>query len=235
MTSSNSNPMTTHPHPRLHLASGTQFGHVSGPPWRRTPHKLVEVTQEIAVGPGLHLLVAPNGSGKTTLLRTLAGLHAPLQGRPEIAGLVHYVADELRLDPELRPRTLFQAWFNSAALSRAHELAALFRLDVDGTIGKQSRGNRQKVTLIVAETLASCSGASVLLLDEPLTGLDAGTRATVAEHWAATPAVLRLVVLHEPGSVRRADSIFTIKQGTLRHVRERKNPPAAEPCLTLCQ
>jgi ABC-2 type transport system ATP-binding protein/manganese/iron transport system ATP-binding protein len=194
----------------------------------------VTTTDRISVGPGLHLLVAPNGSGKTTLLRTLAGLHPAIHGSPSIKGRVHYVSDELRMDPELAPRTLFQAWFTSGALSQACELADKFKLDLKCAIGKHSRGNRQKVLLVVAETLAARAGSTVLLMDEPFTGLDAGTRDIVAAHWASTPSILRLVVLHELESVAQADSLFTIAGGTLHHTRERKGRTWAETAFTLC-
>ncbi len=195
---------------------------------------LVNTTAEISVGPGLHLLVAPNGSGKTTLLRTLAGLHPAIHGSPTIKGRVHYVSDELKMDGELAPRALFQAWFTNGALKQAHELAEKFKLDLKCAIGKHSRGNRQKVLLIVAETLAAHAPSTVLLMDEPFTGLDGGTRDTVAAHWASTPSVLRLVVLHELESVGQADSLFTIAKGTLHHTRERKDRSWAEISCTLC-
>lgn len=226
--------MSTPSTPHLHLPAGAQFGHRCGPPWRRTTKTLVTLIEEINLSAGLHLLVAPNGSGKTTFLRTIAGLHPILSGQHSIGGRMHYVADELRMDPELTPRALFKAWFTADALPRALELAELLKLDVRCAIGKQSRGNRQKVLIIVAETLAAGPEPSLLLLDEPMTGLDAQTRDIVAAHWAGTPSVLRLVVLHELESVRKADSLLTITQGSLRHTRERRGASWAETCISLC-
>jgi ABC-2 type transport system ATP-binding protein/manganese/iron transport system ATP-binding protein len=220
--------------PQLNVPAGAQFGHRSRLPFGKKHRVLVNAATEMTVGPGLHLLVAPNGSGKTTLLRTLAGLHPALQGSPSIVGRVHYVSDELKMDPELKPASLFGAWFANGALKHARQLAEKFKLDVNCAIGKHSRGNRQKVLLIIAETLAAHAGSTVLLMDEPFTGLDSGTRDTVAAHWASTPKILRLVVLHELESVGQADSLFTIAKGTLRHTRERKGPTWAETCCTLC-
>ncbi len=208
-------------HPSLHIAAGTRFGHRVGCAWQRTARVLVEATADVSAGPGLHLLVAPNGAGKTTLMRTLARLHPALHGQPAVKGRVHYVSDDLRMDAELAPHTLFRAWLRAEALAFAGQLADRLKLDVRQSIGKHSRGNRQKVLLIIAEALAAHSGASVLLLDEPLTGLDASTREVVTGFWAETPSILRFVVLHELESLRAADSLFTIAQGTLRHVCER--------------
>ncbi len=220
--------------PQLHIPAGAQFGHRCGPPWRRSTRTLVTLREEITLGAGLHLLVAPNGSGKTTFLRTIAGLHPGLHGQPTISGRMHYVADELRMDPELTARALFRSWFSAEGLGKALELAELLKLDLRCDIGKLSRGNRQKVLLIVAETLAGGQESSLLLLDEPMTGLDAQTRDIVAAHWAATPSILRLVVLHELESVRRADSLLTITHGTLKHTREHRGAPWAETCISLC-
>jgi ABC-2 type transport system ATP-binding protein/manganese/iron transport system ATP-binding protein len=220
--------------PQLNVPAGAQFGHRSRLPFGKNHRVLVNAATEMTVGPGLHLLVAPNGSGKTTLLRTLAGLHPALHGSPTIRGRVHYVSDELKMDPELKPASLFGAWFANGALTHARQLAEKFKLDLRCAIGKHSRGNRQKVLLIIAETLAAHASSTVLLMDEPFTGLDAGTRDTVAAHWASTPTILRLVVLHELESVGQADSLFTIAKGTLHHTRERKGPTWAETCCTLC-
>lgn len=220
--------------PQLTIPAGSQFGHRGNWASRRKPRVLVEVTEGISIGPGLHLLVAPNGAGKTTLLRTLARLHPALHGAPSTIGHVHYVSDELKMDAELKPRTLFNAWFKDEGLAYARQLADKFELDLNCAIGKHSRGNRQKVLLIIAETLAADGRPNVLLMDEPFTGLDAGTRQAVADYWASTPSIVRLVVLHELEAVTHADSLFTIAKGTLRHTRERKGRSWAETSCTLC-
>ncbi|MEN3943760.1 ATP-binding cassette domain-containing protein [Prosthecobacter sp. SYSU 5D2] len=206
----------------LHIPEGTRFGYRAGPPWKRQARCLVEAAQGVHAGPGLHLLVAPNGSGKTTLLRTLAGLSSPLAGRVTTEAQVHYYADELRADPEMKPRTFFRAWFKGPSLAAAEELAATLRLDLKCPIGKLSRGNRQKVLLILAEVKAAQSPKSVLLMDEPLTGLDAETREQVTALWATThTAAMRLVIMHELECVRQADSLLTIARGQLRHATGR--------------
>lgn len=208
--------------PLLHIRAGTRFGFRAGPPWNRKPRCLVETTEEISAGPGLHLFVAPNGSGKTTLLRTLAGLAPALEGEARTQGRVHYVSDELRADGEMKPRTILKAWFKGKARERAEQLADTLQLNLNCPVAKLSRGNRQKVLLILAEVKVAFSGAGVLLMDEPLTGLDAETRAVVTELWATadTPA-MRLIIMHELESVRQADSLLTITGGKLRHARER--------------
>ena len=217
--------------PRLRLGPGTQFGHQTGVPWNRKARVLVEVAEEINLQSGLHLLVAPNGAGKTTLLRTLAGLHPALSGAPDIVGRVNYVSDALQMDGELLSRTLLHSWFCDEALMYAVQLADRLNLDLGCQIGKLSRGNRQKVVLIAAETLAASSAPSLLLLDEPLTGMDAETRAVVADLWASSgSSVLRLVVLHELEAVKQADSLCTVVGGLLRHITSRHGGSWMETC-----
>lgn len=206
----------------LHIPDGTRFGYRTGPPWKRQARCLVEAEEGMSAGPGLHLLVAPNGSGKTTLLRTLAGLYPALAGGVTTSAQVHYFADELRADPEMKPRTFFRAWFKGESLASAEQLAGDLRLDLKCPIGKLSRGNRQKVLLILAEVKAAQSSASVLLMDEPLTGLDAETREQVTRLWATTnTTAMRLVIMHELECVRQADSLLTITRGRLKHATSR--------------
>ncbi len=138
---------------------------------------------DLALGPGLHLLLGPNGSGKTTLLRCLCGAHRRARGAVTIDGL------DPRLDPEARRRiallsaepelpdvlTVDEAWSQLAAIRGAPlwDGAALRRaLDVPGhlPLSHCSAGQRR-----LAELLAAAAGdPGVLLLDEPLANLDPG-------------------------------------------------------------
>lgn len=208
--------------PLLHIPAGTCFGYRAGPFWARRTHILVRVEEAVETGPGLHLLVAPNGVGKTTLLRGLAGLARPLQGTPTRHGVVRYFADELRSDPELKARAIFRAWFGGGALALAETLAAELRLSLTTPAGKLSRGNRQKILLILAEVQARLGGPALLLMDEPLTGLDAETRAQVLDMWAGAGAgAMRLVITHELEAVKEADSLLTIAGGRLLRTTQR--------------
>ncbi len=218
----------------LLIPSGTRFGYRTGLPWKRTSQCLVEVAGDIHASTGLHLLVAPNGSGKTTLLRTLAGLSPALKGQVKTAAQVHYFADELRVDPEMKSRTFFRAWFKGEALASTENLADILGLNLTTPIGKLSRGNRQKVLLILAEVKAAQSESSVLLMDEPLTGLDAETREQVTQLWAtASTRTMRLVIMHELECVREADSLLTIAHGQLRHATKRQGNTWMETYRTL--
>jgi ABC-2 type transport system ATP-binding protein len=137
-------------------------------------------------------LVGPNGAGKTTLLRVLAGLHAPTRGNAEIMGksvlgehelVRHHVGFAPDSPPAYEELTVDQfLHFIAAAyqLSRSEADEAIdFWLDNlwlsarrDARIKELSRGMRQRVTL--ARTFLP--RPHVLLLDEPLVGLDPAGR-----------------------------------------------------------
>ena len=130
-------------------------------------------------------LVGPNGSGKTTLLRLMAGLASPSEGTigpkptkksvalvPQQHGLKMWmplvVSDVLRMS-RFRNRGLVKRF----RLADRHIMAeAAERMDVldlaNRQFGELSGGQRQRV--MVAQALA-CD-ADVLLMDEPITGLD---------------------------------------------------------------
>jgi len=144
-------------------------------------------------------LAGPSGAGKSTLLRIIAGLVRPDRGRVECEGEVWLdTAHGVNLAPERRrcgyvfqDYALFghlRVWQNvaypvrgqprAARRARAHELLERFGLGhrADARPGTLSGGERQRVA--VARALARAP--SVLLLDEPLSALDARTRARAA-------------------------------------------------------
>ena len=143
-------------------------------------------------GPGTSTaLVGPNGSGKTTLLEVLAGLLPPESGRllpaaPRVALVTqdhHHrwlpltVAEVVRMGRFGRsplPRRF-------SARDRAAVDDAVTRLEVGDLlhrqVGELSGGQRQRV--LVAQALAR--HAPLLLLDEPITGLDLASQERILE------------------------------------------------------
>lgn len=127
--------------------------------------------------------LGPNGAGKSTTIRVLMGLLKAGAGSarifdrdcwsegPQIRRDVGYVAGDVRLYSWLTTRRAL------AMLSRIHGkdlrpagflLAERFRLEPDLPIRKMSRGNRQKVALV----LAMAHAPKLVILDEPTSGLD---------------------------------------------------------------
>jgi ABC-2 type transport system ATP-binding protein len=127
--------------------------------------------------------LGPNGAGKTTTIRTLLDMLHPTRGSARIFGL-----DSRRDSVAIRARLgnlpgdfgygkqadgkealrLLARLRGIEGLGRAESLAARFRADLDRPLGQLSRGNRQKVGLI----LATFHSPELLILDEPTSGLD---------------------------------------------------------------
>jgi len=127
--------------------------------------------------------LGPNGAGKTTTIRCLLDLLRPTAGTIEILGLdprrdgpalrarLAYVPGELRL-PERGTVGQLVASIGRVRggldSRRRDELAERLDLDLDRRMRELSSGNRRKVALL----LAFVTGAELLVLDEPTTGLD---------------------------------------------------------------
>jgi ABC-2 type transport system ATP-binding protein len=136
-----------------------------------------------------YALLGPNGAGKTTTLRMIAGLLAPDAGTIVIDGIdvavaprdakriVAYVPDEPMLYDKLTPieylELIAALWSIAPATARAESARLLDVLGLTPHAMQRcetfSRGMRQKLVLAGALIRAP----RLLILDEPLTGLDA--------------------------------------------------------------
>ncbi len=127
--------------------------------------------------------LGPNGAGKTTTIRTLMGLLRPTGGSAAILGYdcwrespsaknrVGFVSAVPRLYEMMTGAAFleFMAGFRGPQVfANARKLAREFDLDVRPTIRQLSRGNRQKLLLI----LALMHDPPLLILVEPSGGLD---------------------------------------------------------------
>lgn len=152
---------------------------------------LCDVTMELPVASSL-AVIGPNGSGKSTLLGVLAGNIDIATGTATVSGrgpaLVLQSTDVDRSLPITVSDTVSLARYPSLGLfgrfraeDRAAVQNALKRLDIEDLANRQfhelSGGQRQRV--LVAQGLAQES--DVLLLDEPVTGLDITSREVILD------------------------------------------------------
>ena len=183
------------------------------------------------VNPGEVLgLVGPNGAGKTTTLRCLAGIIAPSAGTVEIAGYdiqkdpvpakqaLAFIPDEPHLFDHLTVeehlRFVARLYGVSDAEQRIAPLLEEFEIaDKRKALSTElSRGMKQKLAI----ACGLLHDPSVLVLDEPLTGLDPGgmrrMRETIASRAKAGASVVlssHLLTLVE----ELCTSLFVIRRG----------------------
>jgi ABC-2 type transport system ATP-binding protein len=127
--------------------------------------------------------IGPNGAGKTTTIRLLLDLIHPTGGRAQVLGFdthrdsvairrsVGYLPGDFGLDTRVTARehiAFFARIRGLSDLGVAPALAERLNLDLDVPMGRLSRGNRQKIGIVQA----LFHQPSLLILDEPTTGLD---------------------------------------------------------------
>jgi ABC-2 type transport system ATP-binding protein len=202
---------------------------------------------DLAVRTGeFYALLGPNGAGKTTILRMVAGLLRPDAGAIRIFGVdaladpvaakrvVAWVSDEPMIYDKLTPFEYLEfvagLWGVDAATAqtRARDLVGWLGLadHAHERCEGFSKGMRQKVALAGALV----HDPKLIVLDEPLTGLDAGSARQVKEvlraRVRAGGAVVMTTHILEVAE-RMADRIGVIAsgrliaEGTLEELRER--------------
>lgn len=225
------------PDPSL-VESGAVDGLVVAATVRRGTFRL---DVEFAVRPGEILgVLGPNGAGKTTLLRVLAGLTAPTSGSIRLDDLLFVdVESGVFVPPERRPvGLLFQNYRlfphlsvrdNVAFSPRCHGIERrsantiahdwLVRFGLADYAKRKpdelSGGQAQRVAL--ARALAANPG--LLLLDEPLSALDARTRlevrAELRRHLAEFTGPT-LIVTHDPlEAIMLTDRLLVLEDGRI--------------------
>jgi ABC-2 type transport system ATP-binding protein len=124
-----------------------------------------------------------NGAGKSTTLKVLLGLARATSGSARVLGLPMHPEnlEILRRTAYVGENKPLYEWMTPAEMARFHagfyptwqpelasRLAAMLEIPMQRKIAKLSKGNRTKVSLL----LALAQGAELLLLDEPTDGLD---------------------------------------------------------------
>ncbi len=184
-----------------------------------------------SVGPGVTALLGPNGAGKSTLFRVMCGLTAPTRGTVRVLGADartdRAVRGRIGLAPQqdaLFDRLSARAFVQVAAETHgvveadtaARRVLDLVDLDADDpkVVGAFSKGMRQRVKL----ASALVHEPDLLILDEPLTGLDPVQRNRMIRlfHQLGDDGKCLLVSSHVLDEVARLGSrVLVIAQGRL--------------------
>ncbi len=190
---------------------------------------------DLAVRAGeFYTLLGPNGAGKTTTMRMVTGLLKPDRGSIEVYGIdaladpiaakriMAWVSDEPMIYDKLTPMEYLAfvaglwAIDGTLAAERAQYLLSSFGLGSHARerCEKLSKGMRQKVALAGALV----HDPKLIILDEPLTGLDAGSarmiKGVLREHVDAGGAVIMTTHILDVAE-RMADRIGVMAEGVL--------------------
>ena len=145
---------------------------------------ITDVTLQVAPGQVFGFL-GPNGAGKSTTIRLMLGLCRPTEGsalvldldpdrgrdRVELMRRVGYLPGELALFGRLTGQEILDRFARARGLtdlSERERLVDRFGAELDRPVRTLSKGNRQKVGLV----LAFQHKPELLILDEPTSGLD---------------------------------------------------------------
>ena len=207
---------------------------------------------------GITSLVGPNGAGKTTLMNLMTGLLRPTRGRLTVLGIptdrpellfrkLGYCSQFDSFPRGLTGREFINSFLMVSGFTRRQtdDLTekALERVDLlpaaDRKIGAYSKGMRQRVRL--AQSIAH--QPSVLILDEPLNGLDPMVRAeTIALFRQLAADGLHLIIsshiLHEvdmmSDRVVLLNNGYVVAEGAITGVRDEMDVEHPAQILIRC-
>jgi molybdate transport system ATP-binding protein len=194
-----------------------------------------DLDADFTASPGITVLIGPSGAGKTTILHLVAGLMRPERGRIVVGGdvmadtdarvfvpphkrRIGLVFQDAQLFPHLTvaQNLAFGGWFarHKNGLPREHVIDVL---GIGGLLDRRparlSGGEKSRVAL----ARALLSSPRLLLMDEPLSGLDDEKRQTILpliETVRDEFAVPMLYVTHARDEAQRlANRIITIDRG----------------------
>ena len=174
-------------------------------------------------------LVGINGSGKTTAIKHLAGIYRQDAGHVRIGGmpvydnaklkaLVGYIPDDLYFFPQYSMKALSKFYSNMYGNwneKRYNRLRSVFKLDEKRRVGRFSKGMQKQAAFIFVMSIMP----DVLLLDEPIDGLDPIVRKQVFQEIIEDVAEREMTVLVSSHNLKEmdgmCDSIGIIKDGRM--------------------
>lgn len=179
-------------------------------------------------------LIGSNGAGKTTLIKLLAGIYRQDHGKVTIEGesvfeniglkqKVFYIPDQPYFFPQYTTKQMahfYKSCYPTWAEDRFQKLAVLFEIDLNKKIHTFSKGWQRQI----AFTLALSANPEILILDEPLDGLDPVVRKKVKNLLIHDVAEREMTILISSHNLREiediCDTIGIIHKGTLLMEKE---------------
>ena len=177
---------------------------------------LRDLTMTVPTG-AVYGLVGPNGSGKSTILRHITGVYRqdagevlvdgqPVYENPAVKARIAYIPDDVFYFPQAGVREMMQYYkgiYPAFDAGRYEKLKEVFQLDEKQPIRRMSKGMQKQA----AFWLAMCQMADILVLDEPVDGLDPVMRRQIWGLLMADAAERGLTVLVSSHNLRELEDV----------------------------
>ncbi len=180
-------------------------------------------------------LVGPNGSGKSTILKLAAGLSQPSQGSVTVQGKtvnrraaeeVAYLSESDNLYPffTVQETIKFNAGlFGDFDMEKAREILSFMQLEPNKKVRHLSKGNRGRLKIL----LALSRRAPLILMDEPLAGLDPLVRDAIIRSMISYLDLQEQTIFmstHEVSEVEPVlDLVISLSEGRIMGMEEVEN------------
>lgn len=161
-------------------------------------------------------LVGPNGSGKSTLLKSMIGLVKPTSGQVLVGGERPSVRTKAKT-AYLPEKDHLYSWMSVGELlayvrnfyddwdeDKAKSLLDFMGLEDEAKVGRLSKGMRARLKII----LAMARNAELVLLDEPLSGIDPPSRSRIVEAIISQYRVGAQTIIISTHEIIESESIF---------------------------
>lgn len=177
-------------------------------------------------------IIGPNGSGKSTTLKLIAGLMQPDRGTVTVDGekvsrlisrKVAFLHESDHLYRSYRIKELIEFYnqmYDDFDTAKAYQMLDFLELDPNRKISALSKGNAMRVKLV----LTLSRNAPLILLDEPLSGLDPMVRESIIKgliSFLDMDAQTVILTTHEVDEVEPLlDMVAAIKDGIIYKFEE---------------
>ena len=177
---------------------------------------LSDLTMTVPSG-AVYGLVGPNGSGKSTILRHITGVYRqdagevlvdgqPVFENPEVKARIAYIPDDVFYFPQAGVRDMMRYYrgvYPRFDTARYEKLKEVFQLDERQPIRRMSKGMQKQA----AFWLAMCQMADIMVLDEPVDGLDPVMRRQIWGLLMADAAERGMTVLVSSHNLRELEDV----------------------------
>ena len=177
---------------------------------------LRDLTMTVPTG-AVYGLVGPNGSGKSTILRHITGVYRqdagevlvdgqPVYENPAVKARIAYIPDDVFYFPQAGVRDMmlyYKGIYPAFDTARYEKLKEVFQLDEKQPIRRMSKGMQKQA----AFWLAMCQKADIMVLDEPVDGLDPVMRRQIWGLLMADAAERGMTVLVSSHNLRELEDV----------------------------